>query len=1504
MTRPSFRSLRVAVAILGAAALLAASPAAASWSQALNTPSLNLSQGQALSFDLIVTHVVGSPDNTIAVTVTASKIGGSGVTGTGAGPTLLTDANSPLTISLALNASASATLGSWIVNVRSVEGISTRTSTFTINVVAGSGAAAPVISGVSATSTVNSISVSWNTDIGANQRLFWGTNSCPDLAVPCTYNGTPVANTSTFTTSHLMSVSGLLPNTLYYFRVVSCSISNVCSTSNEGSIRTALATGDTAPPTISNILISAGDIRATVTWSTDENADSLVEYGLSTTYGSQVADGALTQSHTVNLTGLTPLTRYYYRITSRDSSGNSSNTGVDPNKFFETVALGQVDRIFTTGACTDGSGNAVPIGQCTVGTPSEYCHSGGILALDCNYCGYTCSAGQTCRADGTCSDNPSANPNNPYQCNDAKCYDVSGVFVSPSPFADCYSTYPKCNANSILKVRPDRICTQWLTPKTSVTLTNPQTKQQEQLSLSLTACTSLDSAGRCATVAEGDHCRLSPLTLCNTDGDCDIGDKCVPATHCADSPYEACTTDAKCPNSTCISDNLTFFNPRDRSKFGFLTGSIQPGLSWGGGYCAVDQDVACGRDSDCPARTPPQSCNFDPIYGRCSLDLASPDYAKACTVNNAETTCGPGKQCFIQEIGGRYPWQLNREVGVAVPQLGNNGFEEIQRVEQNGKTVVQFPASPWQTEGAGSSIRVIVDPALAGTTTAGSNHVLEVSPSTTAGSGAKAPVAGFTTSAQQRYYLSVRMRASGTQRIQLQVGDSNAEIVDLTDSWAERLIPFTPGSSGGGSYLKATCVSTPPDVDCTTNAFYLDDVSIQTALNVATVPADSFHPDGRLIVPRSCRLYPQEDSLVCDYTLNGVRYKGQHGYCLQRDPQNDSICVSWWPVDIIAGDGDFFGTQTTVAAYRDRTPLYMCLESRGLSVGNYEAQTAVFNVYNVDRGSDACDQSAGNSESGCTVGASNCGIKTCLDIGADILGAGPRGMRLREDIYEADIHWIDVIVSTGCPSQWSNSIDPDECDWAGLPSGTPSGAATFRLSRDNNWQFIWCTPNITGQTQCPTSLTFDQADARGWTDGAFNPGNAIGAKASFTSAGFLTTMNFRYADGSPNRGSVTMKVNMKFKELCTKLVKVADGDQTVPWTARLSGRSYQVPNLDYKYTTDYAPFGGVVEPASGDRSDPSTWPAPLNAEAMISSGTGDSQGQARSGTPYACAGRCSEKVCIGGGRNGSVCSNNATICQEPDANGNTGICQGIKTEADGQGAQSVIPNPDTAAGFFAQQRVMRTFAKSLGVYRLGSTCTGASQQASTFCSNDTSCQQFYGPNSRCVYGYVGEIGGGWFSYWDPPTTRCQNDKRPTAFQPDLTQPDTDYCGIPPKVGSVKVNGSIQPITIRSNGLVSLTFTTTADAEQVPIQHILVDWDDSGTPEPLDKTISPQPDPTNPMVFTHTYTCSQGTCTYTPHIKVMDNWGWGSKPGATNRTDSASDITADWVTAPTITVTSN
>jgi len=86
---------------------------------------------------------------------------------------------------------------------------------------------------------------------------------------------------------------------------------------------------DPTPPVIGNV--AAENITsnsAVITWTTDENATSQVEFGTTTGYGSIIPiNEARILSHRETLTGLTPSTLYHYRVRSKDQSGNESVSG-------------------------------------------------------------------------------------------------------------------------------------------------------------------------------------------------------------------------------------------------------------------------------------------------------------------------------------------------------------------------------------------------------------------------------------------------------------------------------------------------------------------------------------------------------------------------------------------------------------------------------------------------------------------------------------------------------------------------------------------------------------------------------------------------------------------------------------------------------------------------------------------------------------------------------------------------------------------------------------------------------------------------------------------------------------------------------------------------------------------------------------------------------------------------------------------------------------------------
>ncbi|MBU4368702.1 fibronectin type III domain-containing protein [Patescibacteria group bacterium] len=121
-----------------------------------------------------------------------------------------------------------------------------------------------------------------------------------------------------------MAVAGLAPSTTYYFAIkTSDEIPNISSLSNVLTVATPVQ-ADTTAPVISSVTIGIPSATSvTVTWITDKNSSSLVDFGATAAYGITQGNSAdSTKNHSVTLVGLAPSTAYKLRVKSLDSSGN------------------------------------------------------------------------------------------------------------------------------------------------------------------------------------------------------------------------------------------------------------------------------------------------------------------------------------------------------------------------------------------------------------------------------------------------------------------------------------------------------------------------------------------------------------------------------------------------------------------------------------------------------------------------------------------------------------------------------------------------------------------------------------------------------------------------------------------------------------------------------------------------------------------------------------------------------------------------------------------------------------------------------------------------------------------------------------------------------------------------------------------------------------------------------------------------------------------------------
>lgn len=188
-------------------------------------------------------------------------------------------------------------------------------------------ASGPVISGVGMTTVSDAAAtIGWTTSTASDSYVLYATTTAALVAG----TGTTVGSAVLTSGAHSVSLSGLAGRTTYYYAVRSTDADgNQTLDTNNGSYYTFATTYDQTPPVITNLAAPVKTIdSAVLTWSTDELANSQVEYGtVSGTYTTLSSlNTTLTIAHSLTVASLSANTKYYYRVISSDSSGNQATS--------------------------------------------------------------------------------------------------------------------------------------------------------------------------------------------------------------------------------------------------------------------------------------------------------------------------------------------------------------------------------------------------------------------------------------------------------------------------------------------------------------------------------------------------------------------------------------------------------------------------------------------------------------------------------------------------------------------------------------------------------------------------------------------------------------------------------------------------------------------------------------------------------------------------------------------------------------------------------------------------------------------------------------------------------------------------------------------------------------------------------------------------------------------------------------------------------------------------
>ncbi|MBA3044403.1 hypothetical protein FP804_04635, partial [archaeon] len=178
---------------------------------------------------------------------------------------------------------------------------------------------------------------------------------------------------------------------------------------------------DTAAPTISSVQSSSvTDTTATISWTTNEDSDSLIEYGTTVSYGSTKSDAAMVTSHSIQLTGLTASTLYHYRVKSADSADNLATstdytftTVAEP----DTTAPAAISNLAATASTTSGATMVL-----TWSTPGDDGSTGTATSYDIRFSTVIIDTDTKFNSATQCTDEPA-----PKAAGGSEVFDVTGL---------------------------------------------------------------------------------------------------------------------------------------------------------------------------------------------------------------------------------------------------------------------------------------------------------------------------------------------------------------------------------------------------------------------------------------------------------------------------------------------------------------------------------------------------------------------------------------------------------------------------------------------------------------------------------------------------------------------------------------------------------------------------------------------------------------------------------------------------------------------------------------------------------------------------------------------------------------------------------------------------------------------------------------------------------------------------------------------------------------------
>lgn len=186
------------------------------------------------------------------------------------------------------------------------------------------------------TPAYNQVALSWTASSDNYAVTNYQVQRCSGSATCSNFTSVATTTTNSYTDTTVSA------STIYRYRIQASDAAKNFSAYSTINNTTTPAPPDLTPPVISNLAPSNITTNtATVSWTTDDSSDTLLEYGLSGAYGQTSSSLTLSNVHTVNLTGLTPGTTYHYRASSKNANNLNTTSG---DQTFITQSLADVTK--------------------------------------------------------------------------------------------------------------------------------------------------------------------------------------------------------------------------------------------------------------------------------------------------------------------------------------------------------------------------------------------------------------------------------------------------------------------------------------------------------------------------------------------------------------------------------------------------------------------------------------------------------------------------------------------------------------------------------------------------------------------------------------------------------------------------------------------------------------------------------------------------------------------------------------------------------------------------------------------------------------------------------------------------------------------------------------------------------------------------------------------------------------------------------------------------------